>query len=105
MTSDNLLINSPIGLVAIDSSANFLVDQSADIRGLRIVVNEGANVEVGDLSLTTRAGGSVTINSDIQTRLVAGTPTNPTGGISITSPDVFLGSDSGSESLVWSEEP
>ncbi|MBO6656344.1 MAG: hypothetical protein JJ934_05600, partial [Pseudomonadales bacterium] len=97
--SDALTLNAPVGIISIANGSDFSVDQNADLRARRIVFNEDANVEVGSLSLTTRTGGAVEIRTNINPSLVGGNPTNSSGSIEITAPEVFLGVDGGEISL------
>jgi hypothetical protein len=99
VVSDNLVINAPVGIIAVANGSNFIVDQRADLRARRIILNEDANVEVGSLSLSTRGGGAIEIRTDINPRLAAGNPTNAAGSIQIIAPDIFLGVDGKTVSL------
>jgi hypothetical protein len=99
VVADNFILNAPVGVVSIANSADFLVDQSADIRARRITFNEDSNVEVGSLALSTRTGGAIEIRTSINPRLIAGNPSNAAGSISIIAPEVFLGIDGGQINL------
>ncbi len=92
VVSNTLVMNAPAGIITVGSGANFLINKSADLKARRIVFSENSVNEVGNLSLSTRAGGAVEIRSNINPRLDAsGKSTNPTGKVKITSPDIFIG--------------
>ena len=93
--AEKFLLNARAGQVSIASQATFTVSRSAEILARQIVIEQGSFNQVGDLRLTTRAGGSIEIKSDILPRLISGNPTNPDGNILIVSPEVYLGADQG----------
>ena len=91
--ADNFNLSSEGNRFTIGQAGSVRVDSTASITSQDVIFDAGSQNEFGSLRVTTSNSGSISILSDISSRVVQGVPTNNEGTFEFFSPNITLGMD------------